>query len=184
MEIDSRRLRGDDGYRREVYTQLVQAHYDEIWRYCVTRLGMLVGEEIAADVFLTAWRRLPTFRQEASIRRWLFGIAEKKCMQAVRNRARRRTILAQAMDEIRTGLHAQAPETPEQQLAAQRRRRCLAERLARLRESDRLLVTLHYYRDIQISELAELVGLTEAATRKRLRRALQRLQEMCDEPSG
>jgi RNA polymerase sigma-70 factor (ECF subfamily) len=184
MEIDQSRLRGDDDYRAEVYKRLVQEYLDGIWRFCVTRLGEVVGEDIAADVFLTAWENLPTFRQEAAPSTWLFGIAKNKCAQTLRDRARRRAILAQAMDEVRSGAHAMAPEMPEQQLAEQRQRRWLAESLARLRELDRLLVMVHYLKGLSIKEVAELTGLSEAAIRKRLLRALQRLREMDDGPSG
>jgi RNA polymerase sigma-70 factor, ECF subfamily len=181
MVIDQHRLQDDD-YRAEVLAALLQAYQDGIWRYCVTRLGDVVGEEVAQDVFVTAWENLPTFRQEAAPSTWLFGIAKHKCAQTLRNRARRRAILAQAMDDVRSSAHAMAPETPEQRLAEQRQRRWLAESLAQLREGDRLLVTLHYLKGLSIKDIADLAGQSEAAVRKRLRRALQRLREMGDGP--
>ena len=65
MEIDAQKL-PDEAYRSQVFTVLVQEYQDRIFRYCVTRVGEGQGEEIAQEVFLTAWENLPKFRQEFS----------------------------------------------------------------------------------------------------------------------
>src|SRR5262249_55749838 len=75
MEIDQQRLRDED-YRHDVLTALLRDHQEQIFRYCVTRLGEVAGEEVAQEVFLTAWESLPKFRQEASLATWLTGIAK------------------------------------------------------------------------------------------------------------
>jgi RNA polymerase sigma-70 factor, ECF subfamily len=183
MVIDPQRLQ-DDTYRTEVLMALLQEYQDGIWRYCVTRLGDVVGEEIAQDVFVTAWETLPRFRQQAALSTWLFGIAKHKCAQALRNRTRRKAILAASMADIRAGAHTTVPETPEQLVAEQRRRRWLAESLAQLREGERMLVTLYYFKELSIPELADIAGMSEAAVRKRLLRALHRLREMGHGPSA
>jgi RNA polymerase sigma-70 factor (ECF subfamily) len=180
--IDQQRLQ-DDNYRAEVLTMLLREYQDGIWRYCVTRLGDLVGQEIAQDVFVTAWETLPRFRQQAALSTWLFGIARLKCAQALRNRARRKAILAAGVADVRSGVHATAPETPEQLMAEQQLRQWLADSLARLSDSDRMLVALHYLKGLSIPELADIAGKSEVALRKRLFRALQRLREMGHGPS-
>ena len=179
--IDQQRLQ-DDSYRNEMLTMLLQEYQDGIWRYCVTRLGDIVGEEIAQDVFVTAWETLPKFRQQAALSTWLFGIARHKCAQALRNRTRRKAILEACMADIRSGVHATAPETPEQLMAEQWQRQWLADSLAQLRDSEHMLVTLYYLKGLSILEIADIAGTSEAAVRKRLLRALQRLREMGDGP--
>jgi RNA polymerase sigma-70 factor, ECF subfamily len=155
--IDQQRLQ-DDTYRTEVLTALLQEYQDGIWRYCVARLGDVVGEETAQDVFVTAWEALPTFRQQAALSTWLFGIAKHKCAQALRNRVRRRAILETALTDVRAGAHVPVPETPEQRLAEQQRRQWLTESLTQLREGERLFVTLHHLKGLAISELADITG--------------------------
>lgn len=85
MEIDPLKL-SDETYRSQIFTRLVQDYQDRIYRYCVDRLGEAQGEEIAQDVFLTAWENLAKFRQESMVSTWLTGIAKNKCIQAFRNR--------------------------------------------------------------------------------------------------
>ncbi len=101
MAIDWTRLRNDEQYRDEVIVTLMQSYNDTIAQYCVARLGEGIGEEITQEVFVTAWERLPTFRPEASLRSWLFGIASKKCQQYYRNRVRRRALDRAFMGDIR-----------------------------------------------------------------------------------
>jgi DNA-directed RNA polymerase specialized sigma24 family protein len=54
MDLDSTQL--EEGRSREaVFHALIRAHYREVVRYCVRRLGS-EGEEIAQEVFAIAWQ--------------------------------------------------------------------------------------------------------------------------------
>jgi RNA polymerase sigma-70 factor (ECF subfamily) len=179
MVIDRSRLH-DEEYRTQVITELVTDYQDRIFRYCVTRLGPLYGEEVAQEVFLTAWESLLKFRQDAPIETWLIGIARYKCYQALRNRARRRAIAGAFLEDIRQQAHVGSPEGPEQMLAGQAQWRQLADGLAQLQDDARILLNLRYNKGLPIPEIAELAGKSEAAVRKRLLRALRRLRRMLD----
>ena len=179
MEIEAQKLR-DEAYRSQVFTVLVQEYQDRIFRYCVTRVGEGQGEEIAQEVFLTAWENLPKFRQESAIGTWLTGIAKNKCSQAFRNRSRRQTIVATFVEDIRYQTHTAETDSPEHTMMDQARFAELSDCLDQLRDDERLLLTLRYYRELPVAEVAELMGKSEAAVRKRLLRALQRLRRIFD----
>lgn len=179
MEIEPQKLQ-DDAYRYEVFTTLLRDHQDRIFRYCVLRLGEGQGEEVAQEVFLTAWESLPKFRQDAAISTWLIGIAKYKCIQAFRNRTRRQSIVHTFVEDIRHQTHAEEGETPEHMLVDQTHFASLAEGLQQLREDERILLNLRYYKGLPVAEVAELVGKSEAAVRKRILRALQRLRSLME----
>ena len=183
MEIDQTRLR-DDAYRHEVLTTLVQNYQDRIFRYCVTRLGEVHGEEVAQEVFLTAWENLPKFRQEAAVETWLVGIAKYKCIQAFRNRTRRQAMAHTFAEDIRHQAHSEGPQEPEHMALAQTQGTRLAHSLAQLRDDERILLNLRYTKGLPVAEIVELVGKSEAAVRKRLLRALHRLREMMDDAAA
>jgi RNA polymerase sigma-70 factor, ECF subfamily len=44
------------------------------------------AQELAQEVLLTAWRRLPEFRGEAAFSTWLYSIARHTCFNAIRKR--------------------------------------------------------------------------------------------------
>jgi RNA polymerase sigma-70 factor (ECF subfamily) len=177
MEIDPQKLR-DETYRSQIFTVLVQEYQDRICRYCVMRVGEGQGEEIAQEVFLTAWESLAKFRQESAVGTWLVGIAKNKCSQAFRNRSRRQTITTTFVEDIRDQSHTKETDPPEHMMVDRAKFDELAQGLSQLRDDERLLLTLRYYRELPVAEIAELLGKSEAAVRKRLLRSLKRLRQI------
>lgn len=179
MDIDPHKL-DDETYRSLIFTTLVQEYQDRIYRYCVNRLDEAQGEEIAQDVFLTAWENLTKFRHESSISTWLTGIAKNKCIQAYRNRGRRQSIVTTFVEDIRNQSHTEETLSPEAMVLDASRREALTQGMAKMREDERLLLNLRYHKGLPVAEVAELLGKSEAAVRKRLLRALQRLRKIMD----
>jgi RNA polymerase sigma-70 factor (ECF subfamily) len=182
MEIDAQRLT-DDAYRDVVLAALLRDYQAGIVRYCATRLGEDMGEEVAQEVFVTAWETLSKFRQDAALSTWLFGIAKNKCAQAFRNRSRRQAMAQAFLVDIRHHAHAEEPETPEQVIVERAQLARFATSLAALRDDERIILNLRYTKGLSVAEIVEIVGKSEAAVRKRLLRALQRLRELMDEGS-
>jgi len=173
--IDRQRVH-DEAYRWEVVVTLMQDHGDAITRYCLTWLGQGLAEEMAQEVFLAAWQQLPRYQPEASLRTWLFGIARHKCQQAYRNRARRQAIARTFSEEIGTHVHAAASTLHEDDPQAVGRAR-LHHCLSQLRSDERILLTLRYWKQLPVAEIADIVGKGVEATRKQLHRLQQRLRE-------
>lgn len=163
--------------RRAAFDALVRENQDRIFAYCVARLGALHGEEVAQEVFLAAWLGLAKFRYEAAPETWLLAIAKHKCMQVLRNSRRREEIVRVFMEEIRINTHPDPNQTEAEEAHTRERRDRLARGLNLLKDEERILVNLRYAKGIAISEITELLGKSEAAVRKRLLRALQRVRE-------
>jgi RNA polymerase sigma-70 factor, ECF subfamily len=61
----------------------------------------------------------------------------------------------------------------------------LATSLTQLPELERIVLHWRFHRGLSVAESAEALGMSEAAVRKRLQRALRRLKEMMDDgPMG
>ncbi len=162
------------------FETLLRDHQDLVFRYCVQRLGEFHGEEVAQEVFVAAWQGLNKFEYRATVGTWLLGIAKNKCMQVLRNHNRRREILQVSEEEIRTHLHPEPSDPLEEKIRivdSHDRRNQLVQSLRGLKEEERLIVNLRYTKGIAVGEIAELLGRSEAAIRKRLLRTLQRLRE-------
>jgi RNA polymerase sigma-70 factor (ECF subfamily) len=165
--IDRQRLH-DDAYRWEVVAALMRDHASAIMQYCLTWLGTGLAEEVTQDVFVTAWQGLTRYQPEASLRTWLFGIAHHKCQQAYRNRARRQAIAQTFGDEIQSRVHMEESTTPEDLLTHAAEQARLHDQLTQLPNEDRILLTLWYWKELPVAEIAEIMGKPEAAIRKRL----------------
>ena len=74
--------------------RVVMQHYqDAIVSYCRCHLlDQDLAQEVAQEIFLTAFERMPGFRGHSSLKTWLYGIAWKKCGKVRRTRQRRATV--------------------------------------------------------------------------------------------
>jgi RNA polymerase sigma-70 factor (ECF subfamily) len=181
--LDEQRLH-DEEYRWGVVAELMRDYGDAIMQYCVTWLGQGQAEEMTQEVFVTAWQMLPRYRPEAPLHTWLFGIARNKYQQAYRNRARRGAIDQASLEAIRERAHAEGPISPEAGIAQAALRSQLHDSLTKLPGEDRILLTLWYWKELPVAEIADIMGKSVAAVRKRLTRAQQRLKELMHETLG
>lgn len=60
----------------------------------------------------------------------------------------------------------------------------LTEALARLPEGQRAAIVLHYYADLPVREVAEVMGSTNAAVKVSLMRARRRLRTLLETSNG
>ncbi|HEY2205319.1 MAG TPA: sigma-70 family RNA polymerase sigma factor [Pseudonocardia sp.] len=69
-------LRARDGDRRAA-TDLVGHTYQQVWRMLVALSNRRVAEDLTQETFARAFRALPGFRAESSVRAWLLAIARR-----------------------------------------------------------------------------------------------------------
>src|SRR3954470_19246687 len=94
--------------RRERHDALFAAHHDAVWRYAVRRVGAPAADDVVAETFLVAWRRLDAV--PAHELAWLLGVARKVVSNQQRGERRRARLSlrlahepAAAADEPRLG---------------------------------------------------------------------------------
>ena len=181
--LEEERLHDAD-YRWQVVSQLMQENGDAIAQFCRSWLSEGLAEEVTQEVFVAAWQNLPNYRPQASLRTWLFGIARNKCQQMYRNRARRQEIGRTFLDEIHARAHAEQPVSPDDLVEHTTQEALLADCLSQLRDEDRIVLTLRYLKEMPVEDIADVMGKSVAAIRKRLLRAQQRLKELMYESLG
>jgi RNA polymerase sigma factor (sigma-70 family) len=182
MAIDWERL-GDDDYYASVCTTLYETYQRGILRYCVTRLGDALGAEVMQEVFVAMVTTLRTYRPGPPVEGWLFGMAKQRCQQALRNRTRRQDIAMAFGKDIGQQLHAEGFIPPGAGLEAREQAARLAASLTRLPALERIVLHWRFHKGLSVAESAEALGLSEAAVRKRLQRALRRLKELMNDGS-
>ncbi len=158
---------------RAAYGRLVDGTRNLV---CSISLGIVrdlaASEDVAQEVFLAAWQELGKLRNPASFLPWLRQLTRNRAHDAVRRqlRARRRSDGGDA-----AALPDPRPDAGAQ-LMAREEEAALVEALAQLPEAAREVVTLFYREGRSTLQVAELLGVTEAAVKKRLQRAREDLR--------
>ncbi|MBW8367310.1 MAG: sigma-70 family RNA polymerase sigma factor [Arenimonas sp.] len=133
------------------------------------------SEDIAQEAFLSAWQNLRKLNNPASFLPWLRQITRNLARDHLRGQAQRRS----GTGDIEAALAAVAdphPGPPER-LAHAQEASVAADVIDRLPEESREVLLL-YYREGQSSrQVAGLLGLQDAAVRKRLSRARQLVRD-------
>ena len=164
--------RGD----RDAYGRIVAACQNTVTAVAlaITR-DVPASEDIAQDAFLAAWQNLKRLQNPASFLPWLRQITRNLARDHLR--ANRHRPLDGEGAEIAISLAADPAPTPAQQLVEDEREHAAAELIAALPDDSREVLLL-YYREGQSSrQVAALLGLSDAAVRKRLSRARQGLRD-------
>ncbi len=168
-------LEGDDS----AFAKLVEKYQKQVHALVWRKIGDFhIAEEITQDTFLKAYNNLATLKQSQSFASWLYVIATSRCNSWLHKKYRR-TQLMQDID----GLHPQQITYSEhvleenERIAEEAQREVVKKLLAKLGESERTVMTLHYFGEMSCSEIGKFMGVSTNTIKSRLRRAQQRLQK-------
>lgn len=145
------------------FTELMSRHYGPAIHVAETRL---FDSENAVDAVQEAFIRVVRNRKKYDGRRfapWFYAILRNICTDIIRKEMRRK----KKHDAFQVEIPESAPTTRPDEFDAL---------IASLPPSDREALTLRYAADLSFSEIAAHLDCTEAAAKKRVQRALQRLR--------
>lgn len=153
---------GED--RRRRFEALYDAHVGLVLGYARRRAAPDAAQDVVAETFLVAWRRLDAVPADAAP--WLLAVARRQLANLHRAERRRAALL----ERVRAESPLFAPEhdidQPDPEVVAA---------LARLSASDRELLRLLAWERLDHAEAAAALGVTRAVLRLRLHRARRRL---------
>ena len=124
-----------------------------------------LAEDVVQEASLIAWRKIKRLDDRRRARAWFLGIVANECRNARRRRWWRGVSfgippsLSVASGEDRWVSHADVRDA-----------------LHRLSHEDQLVVSLYFYLDMPLDEVATVLGTKVEAARKRLYRAIHRMR--------
>ncbi|MCF3960547.1 RNA polymerase sigma factor [Streptomyces fuscigenes] len=130
------------------------------------------AEDAVQDAFVSAWRRLPQFRNESQFRTWMFRIVTNKCLNQLR--ARHPTTPLDAVPEPTAPDHAVSPARAAENAAAVSD---LGGALRRLPPEQHACWVLRTVYGLSYDDIAAAVGINSEAVRGKIYRARRALTE-------
>jgi RNA polymerase sigma-70 factor (ECF subfamily) len=140
------------------------------------------AEDMAQEVFLRVYRSRETYTANAKFTTWLYRIATNLAVNHARDTRHERPEISMSLDEpdAETGLMPDlADGTPNVEENILRRERLAAIRshVQALPERQRMAVVMHKYQGMDYRQIAEVLHLSESATKSLLFRAYESLRE-------
>jgi RNA polymerase sigma-70 factor (ECF subfamily) len=140
-------------------------------------------DDVAQEAFITAFRKLPSYRADAPFSYWLLGIARLEVLLHLRGNERWRRRAAIALDEVLTEADLRELEAGEEALARRRSVEALQGCLEKLAPASAGLIAQHYFAGVPLGDLARRLGRREGALRVTLFRVRQALRECLERSS-
>ncbi|MEM1296526.1 MAG: sigma-70 family RNA polymerase sigma factor [Verrucomicrobiota bacterium] len=133
-------------------------------------------EDLSQDIFLKAWKGLPTFKATAPFEHWLMRLAVRVCYDFLRKnrRFRENEVSREVVNEKNDRLTEESVENAD--LDAGEAREVLQHAMETLNPKDQLVLTLKELENRSVREIADLTGWSISNVKVRAMRARNRLK--------
>ncbi len=120
------------------------------------------AKDLSQETFIAVWQNLSKFRNESSIGTWIFRIASNHCLRLI--------------EKERKMPKGDMPEDLKEEINNENegKKDFLYKSISELPETDRIIISLEL-EEIKQSEIAEILGLSEANVRVRIHRIKEKL---------
>jgi RNA polymerase sigma-70 factor (ECF subfamily) len=161
--------------RTRAYEALFTRTYPDVLRFVARRAHPSHAEDVAAEVYLVAWRRLDELPDGEGARAWLFGVARNVLLTDHRSASRRAAL------DVRLADARQHPDGDDAALVSARVD--LSRAWQRLTPDQRECLALTALDGLTSAEAAAVLGTSAVAYRIRLSRARAALRVHLDPPA-
>jgi RNA polymerase sigma-70 factor (ECF subfamily) len=132
------------------------------------------ASEITQETLIAALGALPRYREQQSIKAWLYRIA----LNQGRAHLRKRNAIERLKGTLTSLFRVQTQKqvSPEEELVEDEREAAVWRALNRLDERHRLVVVLRYFHELPIAEISQILSIHEGTVHSRLHSAREKLR--------
>jgi RNA polymerase sigma-70 factor (ECF subfamily) len=153
------------------FEQLMRQHERLVLRTALRILGNPAdAQDVAQEVFLRLYRNLKKVEAAGNLEGWLYRVAVNLCRDQRRRKGR-----TEELEDV-----VAAPGDPQQELTAAERRRVLKMSLRMLPEKERAALVLRDLEGLSTSEVAEILGSSEATVRSQISKARVKVKDFVE----
>ena len=161
VELIQRVLSGDDA----AFSVLVKKYQKQVHALAWRKIGDFhIAEEITQDTFLKAYMQLATLKEPQSFAGWLYVIAANRCTSWLR----KKRISTQSWEELdqtdteqlEKEAYSEFVVEENERVSGHAQRDAVKMLLAKLGESERTVMTLHYFGEMSCTEIGTFMGVS------------------------
>ncbi len=163
-------LRG--GAIDSAFERLVERYERKVYRLCCSLLrDPDQAEDAAQESLVRVWKALAKYDQRASLSTWIYTITRNRCLTAIERRRDLDSLSDAEVHQEAEAAQAVGPEPDQDHLTM------LRELVDALPERYRRVLTLFYYEERSVAEVALMLGQPEGTIKTNLHRARAALTE-------
>jgi RNA polymerase sigma-70 factor (ECF subfamily) len=121
------------------------------------------AEDLTQDVFVKVYKKIKGFRGDSAVSTWIYRITMNTCLDFLRKNRRRQAV---PIDQC-----------PEPQSGSSKLMKLIEGTVATLPQGYRRVFVLHDIQGLKHCEIAEVLGITEGASKSQLHRARAQLRQ-------
>lgn len=156
----------------EAGAALIRRHYRSVFLFFFSKVGAAPAEDLTQSTFEALCEKKLSFRGDATVRTYLFGIARWKLVHFHRRAHARRESFDPATDPLEL---PDVVSSMTSRLGMRQEEVLLVQGLRALAFDDQTILELRYYDGLSVRDLAAVFELPRATMADRLRRARERL---------
>lgn len=164
----------------EAFAKLYDLYARRIYRFIFFKVANHEeAEDITSEVFLKAWHYLNEKKKIESFSGLLYKLARNCIIDLYRSKTRQTEVLS--MDDINSKVDINDDGKWKEALGDKLETQKIIQCLQKLKQEYREVVTLRYVEELEIGEIAEIMGKGNIAVRVTLHRGLRKLKELLKE---
>ena len=161
------------GGDKQLFSVLVDRYKNLVFTLCLRLLkNREEAEELAQDSFVKIYKSLSKFKGDAKFSTWIYRVTYNNCLDFLKAKKRKfKELSVDAYD----GFEIEDLDSAINNLEENERKMAILGCINMLNEDDAFLVTLHYYEDQSVKEIAEIMNLSVANVKVKLYRSRKQL---------
>jgi len=159
----------------DAFAQLYLSHYDDVFHYCIRRLFYRhCAEDVTSTVFFKVMHNLSSFDGKVTdFRNWLLRIATNAVNDHLRSSRRRADVIKKIVRNTRAESDFVIPSDDR----LLEKKALLKQALLSLRPKYQTVITLRFFENMKLTEIAACLGKNPSTVRSWLSRATAKLRK-------
>jgi RNA polymerase sigma-70 factor (ECF subfamily) len=159
---------------RDAFEALYRLYHPRLARFLLNLLHRpQLVEEVLNDTLFVVWERSETFRGASKLSTWIFAIAYRKAMKALRR-------LDEPVEDHDADLRPADGDEPDAPVNRDRMQTALMAALQRLSADHRAVVDLTYFHEMGYREISEIMDCPVDTVKTRMFHARRHLRRLLD----
>lgn len=156
------------GGSRDAFGRLAERWTPKLMAFAARAVGTMEARDVVQDTWESAARGLLRIDDPARFGAWIYGIAARKCADAIRGKYRRQNVAATAQAMVLG---------PADEESGNNDRLDLGAAMKRLPPEQRIAVSLYFGEGMSVAEIAAITNAPEGTVKSRLFAARKALRE-------